>query len=89
MEVFEHGTERVCVCVWAAIEGPRDKMTHLLGGVDICVGRDQPVDYLSVPVPSREIKRGGPVLRSEQGSGWQSRARAREVCVFMNKVIMH
>ncbi len=47
--------QRVCVCVWAAIAGPRDKMTHLKGGVDIGVGRDQPVDYRCVPVPSRDV----------------------------------
>ncbi len=76
MEGFERG-KRGCVCVWAAIEGPREKMTHLKGGVDIGVGRDQPVNYLSVPVLSCDEQRGGPVLRSEQGSGWQSRARAR------------
>ncbi len=40
-------------------------MTHLNGGVDIGVGRDQPVDYRCVPVFSRDVQRGGPVLRSE------------------------
>jgi hypothetical protein len=29
------------------------------------VGRDQPVDYLSVSVLSRDVQRGEPVLRSE------------------------
>ncbi len=51
--------------MWAAIEGPREKMPHLLGGVDIGVGRDQPVDYRCVPVLSRDVKRGAPILRSE------------------------
>ncbi len=57
--------QRGCVRVWAAIEGPREKMPHLLGGVDISVGRDQPVDYRCVPVLSRDVKRGDPDLRSE------------------------
>ncbi len=42
------------VTVWAAIEGPREKMTHFRGGVDIGVSRDQPVDYRCVPVFSRD-----------------------------------
>ncbi len=46
-------------------EGPRAKMKHLYGGVDVGVGRDQPVDYRSVPVLSREVQRGVFILRSE------------------------
>jgi hypothetical protein len=57
--------------VGRGIEGHRAKMTHLPCGVDIGVGRDQPVDYRSVPVLSRDEQRGGPVLRSEKDSGWQ------------------
>ncbi len=57
--------QRGCVCGWEAIEGPREKMTHLPGGVDIGVGRDQPVDYRCVPVLSRDVKREDLVLRSE------------------------
>ena len=48
-----------------AIEGRRAKMTHLYGNVDIGVGRDQPVDYRSVSLLSRDEQRGKPVLRSE------------------------
>ena len=49
-----------------ATEGPRAKMKHLPRGVDVGVGRDQPVDYHSVPVLSREEQRGGPILRRER-----------------------
>jgi hypothetical protein len=48
-----------------AIEGLGAKIEHLHGGVDIGMGRDQPLDYPSVPVLSRDEQRGGPNLRSE------------------------
>ena len=47
------------------IEGLGAKIEHLHGGVDIGMGRDQPLDYPSVPVLSRDEQRGGPNLRSE------------------------
>jgi hypothetical protein len=48
-----------------AIEGLRANLKHLHGNVDIGVGRDQPVDYRSVSLLSRDEQRGKPVLRSE------------------------
>jgi hypothetical protein len=56
------------------IEGPRAKLKHLHGGVDIGVGRDQPVDYRSVPVRSSDEERGKPVL----GSKGQADARGEQ-----------
>ncbi len=48
-----------------ATEAPRAEMKHHPRGVDVGVGRDQPVGYRSVPVLSRDEQRAGPILRSE------------------------